>query len=130
SWSRAPDPHQIDNHSHSDHAGGMQFRRHALAAALPLTLLLAACGGAGDGGGTGAAGSAGATDGGSGGSDPAQLSLTASFYPLEYLTQRIAGEHAEVSTLTSPGVDPHDVELTPRVVGSLGSADLVVYAAG
>lgn len=56
--------------------------------------------------------------------------MLASFYPLEYLTERVAGDRAEVSTLTSPGVDPHDVELTPRLVGSLGSADLVVYAEG
>lgn len=64
------------------------------------------------------------------GADPDALQVVASFYPLEYLAERIAGEHAQVTTLTAPGVDPHEVELTPRQVGSLGSADLVVYAAG
>lgn len=59
-----------------------------------------------------------------------QLTLVTGFYPLEYLTTRIAGEHAEVSTLTAPGVDPHDVELSPRTVGTLSTADLVIYAAG
>lgn len=99
--------------------------RRALLTALPLTLALGACGSGGDGAADEAAGS------GSGqGTDGASLQVIASFYPLEYLTSRVAGEHAEVTTLTSPGVDPHDVELTPRVVGSLGTADLVVYSAG
>lgn len=92
-----------------------------LVAALPLTLLLASCGSAGtDGEGTGA-GAAG---------DGAQVEVVASFYPLEYLVTRVAGDHAEVTSLTRPGVDPHDVELTPREVGSLGSADLVVFSSG
>jgi zinc transport system substrate-binding protein len=94
--------------------------RH-LAPALCVALTLSACG---DGSG-GAQPGVAAPDG-----SPDRLRLVASFYPLEYLTERVAGEHAEVVTLTSPGVDPHDLELTPRTVGSMGSADLVVYQAG
>lgn len=85
---------------------------------LPVTALLAACG---------------STDPGTGAGDQTPqggLDVIASFYPLEYLTTAIVGDHGEVTTLTAPGVDPHDLELTPRVVGSLGSADLVVYASG
>ena len=85
--------------------------------AAPLALALAACGAGGDG--------TAADDGGDDG-----LQLVASFYPLEYLLDRVAGDHATVSTLTAPGVDPHEVELSPRSVGSLGSADLVVYESG
>lgn len=93
-----------------------------LIAALPLTVLLASCGTAGtDGEGGDGAGAAG---------DGAQVQVVASFYPLEYLVTRVAGDHAEVTSLTRPGVDPHDVELTPREVGSLGSADLVVFSSG
>ncbi|WP_151526568.1 metal ABC transporter substrate-binding protein [Serinicoccus kebangsaanensis] len=89
----------------------------ALALASTLTLGLSACGAAaGDDAGAGAS-----EDG---------LQVMTSFYPLQFVTERVAGEHAEVETLTSPGVDPHSLELSPRAVGSLGSADLVVYSAG
>jgi zinc transport system substrate-binding protein len=39
----------------------------------------------------------------------------------------VAGSHAEVTNLTKPGAEPHDLELTPRQVASVGDADLVVY---
>ncbi len=103
----------------------MPRRHRILALSLSTALALSACSeggsGAGTGGGTDEAGAAGTTD---------VVRVIASFYPLEYLAQRVAGEHAEVSTLTSPGVDPHDVELTPRTVASVGAADLVVYESG
>ncbi|MFK5634899.1 MULTISPECIES: metal ABC transporter substrate-binding protein [unclassified Ornithinimicrobium] len=99
-------------------------RSRSVLAALPLALVLASCGGGADGDtGTGT----GATSGGAG-AEP--LSVVASFYPLQYLTQQVAGEHAEVDVLTSPGVDPHEVELSPRQIAELGSADLVVVLAG
>lgn len=88
--------------------------------ASSLALVLAACGGT-----TTPEGSA---DAGAEGS--ASVEVTASFYPLEYLLTRVAGDHAEVSTLTAAGIDPHDLELSPRDVGSLGQSDLVVYSAG
>lgn len=70
------------------------------------------------------------------GSDPetetsgSELELVASFYPLEFVTSRIAGDLASVETLTAPGVDPHEVELSPRSVGTVKEADLVVYSSG
>lgn len=54
----------------------------------------------------------------------------ASFYPLQYLTQQIGGGHVDVAGLTKPGVEPHDLELSPRQTGSLSDADLVVYLKG
>ncbi|GAA5157276.1 metal ABC transporter substrate-binding protein [Ornithinimicrobium tianjinense] len=64
------------------------------------------------------------------GDDGGQVQLVASFYPVEYILGRLAGDRAEITTLTAAGVDPHDVELSPRTVGTIGSADLVVYASG
>lgn len=64
------------------------------------------------------------------GADGDRLSVTASFYPLQFVTERVGGERVEVSNLTKPGADPHDVELTPRDVARLGEADLVVYLHG
>ena len=90
---------------------------------LPLTFLLGACGSAGTAG-TRAEGEGEAADGG------ARLEIVTSVYPVQWLTERVAGDRARVTVLTGAGADPHDVELTPRVVGSLGSADLVIYSSG
>lgn len=86
--------------------------RQLVTLAVAAPLVLAACGGA-DGGGS---------DGGP--------QVVTSFYPLEYVAERIVGEHAEVSTLTSPGVEPHDLELTVRQTATVSDADLVAYVKG
>lgn len=56
--------------------------------------------------------------------------VVAAFYPVEYLTQRLAGEHLRVVGLTAPGVEPHDLELKVGQVAEISSADLVVHEAG
>ena len=61
---------------------------------------------------------------------PGKPAVMAAFYPLEYLTTRIAGSDLAVIPLTKPGAEPHDVELTPRAVADLPKALLVVYAKG
>ena len=58
------------------------------------------------------------------------LTVMASFYPLQYLAEKIGGEHVSVSSLTPDGAEPHDLELSPKMVDSLSSADAVVYLAG
>ena len=63
----------------------------------------------------------------SGGRDASKLEVAAAFYPLEYAVSRVGGDHVDVTSLTKPGAEPHDVELTPRQVGSVAGADLVVY---
>lgn len=72
------------------------------------------------------------------GSDPSPSPASSSdkptvvvgFYPLEFITERVAGDLATVETLTAPGAEPHDVELSPQAVGSVGTADLVLYSSG
>lgn len=59
-----------------------------------------------------------------------QLTVVTSIYPLEYVAERVAGEHATVTTLTSPGQEPHDLELGIRQTAELTDADLVVYGKG
>ena len=56
--------------------------------------------------------------------------VVASFYPLQFLVTRIAGDTVRVIGLTSPGVEPHDLELTVRQVAEVSRADLVVYEHG
>ena len=77
-----------------------------------LALALTACG----------AETAGPSDG--------RLAVTAAFYPYEFLAERVGGDDVEVTGLTAPGTEPHDLELTPRQVAGLGTSDLVVFAAG
>lgn len=64
-----------------------------------------------------------------GGSD-GTLDVVASFYPMQYLAEEIGGSHVSVTTLTKPGVEPHDLELSPRQIGSLGDADFILYLKG
>ena len=58
------------------------------------------------------------------------LQITTAFYPLEFLVEQLGGDAATVESLTAPGTEPHDLELTPRQVARLGQNDLVVYLAG
>lgn len=58
------------------------------------------------------------------------VEVIASFYPLEWVSQRVAGDRAGVTTLTPPGAEAHDLELSPRDVAAMTEADLVVYLSG
>lgn len=85
----------------------------ALAGAVALgATALTACSGA-------AAGTGGGKDG--------KVGVTASFYPLQFLAEQIGKDHVKVDVLTRPGVEPHDLEITPRQTGQLGEADVVLY---
>ncbi|MFF3123483.1 metal ABC transporter substrate-binding protein [Streptomyces sp. NPDC057908] len=59
-----------------------------------------------------------------------KLNVVASFYPMQFLAEQIGGKHVSVTTLTKPGVEPHDLELTPRQIGGLGDADYILYLKG
>ena len=94
----------------------VSVRRLGVAACLLSLLAAAACAS------TGSAGTPTRT--------PGQLRIVAAFYPLQFITQRVVGEHATVVNLTQPGAEPHDLELTPRQVASLTTANLVIYEKG
>ena len=53
--------------------------------------------------------------------------VVASFYPLQFATEQIGGTHVQVTDLTKPGAEPHDLELTPRAVATVSTARLVIY---
>lgn len=59
-----------------------------------------------------------------------KLRVTASFYPMEFLAAQIGGKHVEVTDLTKPGVEPHDLELTTKQTAQLGESGAVVYLKG
>jgi zinc transport system substrate-binding protein len=79
-------------------------------AAVLAAVALAGCGGDSSAGGSGG-----------------KLDVVASFYPLEFIARTVGGDAVNVTTLTAPGVEPHDLELTPKQVGRIASAKLVVY---
>lgn len=64
---------------------------------------------------------------GAGGSKDGKVGVTASFYPMAFLAEQIGKEHVKVDSLTKPGVEPHDLEITPKQTGQLGEADVVLY---
>lgn len=89
----------------------LMFRPLVPALALAVTgLLLTGCGGIGTT------------------SDKPQV--VASFYPLQYVADRIVGDHADVTNLTHPGAEPHDLELTVRQTAMLSAATVGIYEHG
>ena len=59
-----------------------------------------------------------------------KVTIVASFYPLQYVAQRIAGSRASVSSLTPPGAEPHDLELRPKDVATVTDATFTIYLRG
>ncbi|MCD9198525.1 metal ABC transporter substrate-binding protein [Aeromicrobium wangtongii] len=78
-----------------------------LLATVPLLAALTACGG--------------------GAQDDGRTSVIASSYPFAFVAERVGGSAVNVSNLTAPGTEPHDLELKPKQVASVQDADLVIY---
>jgi len=55
--------------------------------------------------------------------------LIASFYPLRFVAEQVAGPSAAVRNLTPAGAEPHDLELSAQDLVGLRRAELVVYLA-
>jgi len=61
--------------------------------------------------------------------ESADITVSAGFYPLAFVADQVAGTHAAVQLLTAPGVEPHDLELSPMTVREMQTADIVLYLA-
>lgn len=61
---------------------------------------------------------------------PGTLDVVASFYPMAYLAEQIGGGHVHVTSLTAPGQEPHDLEISARERGRLEDSDAVLYLKG
>lgn len=72
----------------------------------------------------------GCTPGAPASSGSGRLNVTAAFYPFQFIAERVGGDRVSVTNLTQPGSEPHDLELSPKQVASLGTADLVIYQQG
>lgn len=99
-----------------------------LALATVVMLALSACGSGTPIANTPA--SDAASNGSSGAAGPGTTKVSVAFYPLEYAAAKVGGDKVNVTNLTLPGQEPHDLELTPQQVASLEETDLVVYLKG
>lgn len=90
--------------------------RHLIwsAALVAAALALTGCGGAPAG-----------TD-----ADAGTLTVAAAFAPLADIARTVGGDAVEVVTITPPGVEPHDFELSADQVITIADADLVLSIPG
>ncbi|MFP5220222.1 MAG: metal ABC transporter substrate-binding protein [Actinomycetes bacterium] len=94
--------------------------RRTAVLALPLSAaLLAGC--ASDDGADAATDAAG-------GEEAQRLDVLVGLYPYQFVAERVGGDDVAVENVTPPGVEPHDVELSPQQVGAVGEADLVLIS--
>lgn len=59
--------------------------------------------------------------------DTSRRSVVAAFYPLVFVAQYVAGNEADVTSVTPAGVEPHDIELTSAQVRAITESDLLLY---
>ena len=98
----------------------LMFNRHrtrivAAMSALTLALGLASCSDSSDD-----------SKGGSSG----KLKVAASFYPIQWLTQQIGGDHVDVSSVTPAGTEPHDFEISTKQIAELNKTKALFYVKG
>jgi zinc transport system substrate-binding protein len=62
--------------------------------------------------------------------DDGRPDVVTAFYALEFVTEQIGGEHIDVTTLTQPGTEPHDLALSVAQTAQVIDADAVIYLAG
>jgi zinc transport system substrate-binding protein len=62
--------------------------------------------------------------------DDGGVRVATGFYPLQFVTERVGGEHVTVDNLTVPGKEPHDLELTVQETATVAQSDLVVFEHG
>ncbi len=78
----------------------------------------------------GCAAPAGGGAGGGGAGEDGGLDVVTSAYPLQWVSERVAGDAARVSSALPPGTDVHEAELAPTQALALSDADVVVTLPG
>lgn len=59
-----------------------------------------------------------------------KFDVVASFYPMAFLAEQIGGTHVNVTSLTEPGQEPHDLEISAQQTAALQESDAVLYLKG
>src|SRR4051812_7894966 len=86
----------------------MRLRVILITVVVALTGVVAGCGSAG------------------GGKPHSSQTVVAAFYPVAYAARELAPPAMRIVNLTPPGVEPHDLELSPKDVQKVRDADLVL----
>jgi zinc transport system substrate-binding protein len=58
------------------------------------------------------------------------VQVAAAFSPIVEASSRIGDDRVDVINLTPPGVEPHDIELTPNQISAVLNADVLIYLGG
>lgn len=56
-----------------------------------------------------------------------KLKVVVSFYPHQFLAEKIGGEFVSVTPIVAAGVEPHDYEPTPEQIKRVLAADVFIY---
>ncbi|MGC9538430.1 metal ABC transporter substrate-binding protein [Streptomyces sp. UG1] len=56
-----------------------------------------------------------------------KFDVVASFYPMAFLAEQIGGDHVKVTSLTSPGQEPHDLEVSAKQRTQIEESDAALY---
>ncbi|MFI9818962.1 metal ABC transporter substrate-binding protein [Streptomyces sp. NPDC052013] len=59
-----------------------------------------------------------------------KFDVVASFYPMAFLAEQIGGDHVNVTSLTQPGQEPHDLEISAKQTAQLEESDAALYLKG
>ncbi|NUP16151.1 MAG: zinc ABC transporter substrate-binding protein [Streptomyces sp.] len=59
-----------------------------------------------------------------------KFDVMASFYPLAFLAEQIGGDHVKVTSLTEPGQEPHDLEVSAQQRGQIEESDAALFLKG
>lgn len=59
-----------------------------------------------------------------------KFDVVASFYPMQFLAEQIGGDHVKVATLTEPGQEPHDLEVSAQQRAQIEESDAALYLKG
>jgi zinc transport system substrate-binding protein len=85
-----------------------------------LTTLVGCSGGSGSSPASGAGAAPGAE----------RMKVVADVYPVGYAAQQVGGDAVDLTILTPPGVEPHDLELSASQVKQIAAADVILYVPG
>ncbi|MFE2047003.1 metal ABC transporter substrate-binding protein [Streptomyces sp. NPDC059459] len=59
-----------------------------------------------------------------------KFDVVASFYPMAFLAEQIGGDHVSVTSLTQPGQEPHDLEISAKQRAQLEETDAALFLKG
>lgn len=59
---------------------------------------------------------------------PEPMKVTASFYPLAFVAQKVGGKLVKVTQITPGGVEPHDYEPTPQDLAAISDSKIFIMS--